>query len=49
MFVDIGLKSIPFIKRNHETKIVMNRHLQIYHEILSNGEPNIDLYAEMRK
>lgn len=49
MFTNIGLKSIPFIKRNHETKIVMNRHLQIYNEILSNGELNTGLYSEMRK
>ena len=48
-FRDIGLKSIPFINRNHETTAVMDRHLQIYNEILSNAESNTGLYAEMKK
>lgn len=37
-FRDTRLTSIPFIKENHEATAVMNRHLKIYNEILSNGE-----------
>lgn len=48
-FRDIGLKSIPFIKKNHEIKAVIDRHLQIYKEILSDGESNTGLYAEMKQ
>lgn len=48
-FRNIGSTSIPFIKENHEATVVMNRHLKIYKEMLSNGEPNTGLYAEMKE
>ena len=48
-FVDIGSTSIPFIKENHEATVVMNRHLKIYKEILSNSELNRGLCVEMKK
>ena len=36
-FKHIGLKSIPFIRENHETLAVMNKHILIYDKILTNN------------
>ena len=48
-FKEIGLRSVPFVKKNHETAIVMSQHISIYDKMLSNNQSNAPLFAEMRK
>lgn len=48
-FNQIGSRSVPFIKKNHETAIVMRQHISIYDKMLSNNQSNAPLFAEMRK
>jgi glycosyltransferase involved in cell wall biosynthesis len=48
-FKEIRSRSVPFIKKNHETAIVMSQHISIYDKMLSNNQSNAPLFAEMRK